>query len=108
MLKGFLLGVCQVERVLVTIIFFFIIVVLFVVLVDSDDALGLETAASLTFESDLILGQDLVFTDPDNDGKSIGLEKFAGEFIKQMQNLSILFFYSVYENRMNKCHQFCV
>ncbi|KAL2082273.1 hypothetical protein ACEWY4_022091 [Coilia grayii] len=46
---------------------------------DSDDGIGLETAASLTFESDLILGQDLDFTDPDNDGKGIGLDKFADD-----------------------------
>lgn len=63
----------------------FIFNVLFVDLVDSEDGIGLETAASLTFESDLILGQDLDFTDPDNDGKSIGLDKYTCEFIKQCQ-----------------------
>lgn len=46
---------------------------------DSEDDIGLETAASLTFESDLILGQDLDFTDPENDGKSIGLDRYTGE-----------------------------
>lgn len=48
-------------------------------IVDSEHDIGLETAASLTFESDLILGQDLDFTDPENDGKSIGLDRYTGE-----------------------------
>ncbi|XP_076128477.1 zinc finger protein 513a isoform X1 [Alosa pseudoharengus] len=46
---------------------------------DSEDDIGLETAASLTFESDLILGQDLDFTNSDNDGKGIGLDRYTAD-----------------------------
>lgn len=48
--------------------------------VDSEDGLGTVRPASLTFESDFLLGQELEFSDPDNDSKIIGLEKFSGEF----------------------------
>lgn len=46
---------------------------------DSEDGLVSERPASLTFESDFLLGQEIEFSDPDNDGKIIGLEKFSGE-----------------------------
>ncbi len=47
--------------------------------VDSEDGLGTIRPASLTFESDFLLGQELEFSDPDNDSKIIGLEKFSSE-----------------------------
>jgi len=50
--------------------------------VDSDDGLGTVRPASLTFESDFLLGQELEFSDPDNDNKIIGLEKFSGELLE--------------------------
>ncbi len=48
---------------------------------DSEDGLGTVRPASLTFESDFLLGQEeeLEFSDPDNDSKIIGLEKFSSE-----------------------------
>ncbi len=46
---------------------------------DSEDGLGTVRQASLTFESDFLLGQELEFSDPDNDSKIIGLEKFSSE-----------------------------
>ncbi|KAI7799420.1 zinc finger protein 513a [Triplophysa rosa] len=46
---------------------------------DSEDGLGTERPASLTFESDFLLGQELEFSDPDNDSKIIGLEKFSAD-----------------------------
>lgn len=50
--------------------------------VDSEDGLGTVRPASLTFESDFLLGQELEFSDPDNDNKIIGLEKFSGELLE--------------------------
>lgn len=46
---------------------------------DSEDGLATVRPASLTFESDFLLGQELEFSDPDNDNKIIGLERFSGE-----------------------------
>ncbi|XP_051500583.1 zinc finger protein 513a [Myxocyprinus asiaticus] len=46
---------------------------------DSEDGLGTGRPASLTFESDFLLGQELEFSDPDNDNRIIGLEKFSAD-----------------------------
>ncbi|XP_016387234.1 zinc finger protein 513-like isoform X1 [Sinocyclocheilus rhinocerous] len=46
---------------------------------DSEDGLGTVRPASLTFESDFLMGQELEFSDPDNDNKIIGLEKFSAD-----------------------------
>ncbi|XP_065113298.1 zinc finger protein 513a isoform X1 [Paramisgurnus dabryanus] len=45
---------------------------------DSEDGLGTVRPANFTFESDFLLGQELEFSDPDND-KIIGLEKFSAD-----------------------------
>lgn len=49
---------------------------------DSEDGVGTVRPTNLTFESDFLLGQELEFSDPDNDNKIIGLEKFSGEICK--------------------------
>ncbi|KAG9282837.1 zinc finger protein 513-like [Astyanax mexicanus] len=46
---------------------------------DSKDGVGINTQASLSFEGDFLLGQDLDFSDPDNDNKIIGLDKFSAD-----------------------------
>ncbi|KAL6486270.1 hypothetical protein MHYP_G00056620 [Metynnis hypsauchen] len=47
---------------------------------DSKDGIGINnTTTNLTFDGDFLLGQDLDFSDPDNDGKIIGLEKFSAD-----------------------------
>ncbi|KAL7888192.1 hypothetical protein AOLI_G00031660 [Acnodon oligacanthus] len=48
---------------------------------DSKDGIGINntTSSNLTFDGDFLLGQDLDFSDPDNDSKIIGLEKFSAD-----------------------------
>lgn len=48
---------------------------------DSEDGVGTVRPTNLTFESDFLLGQELEFSDPDNDNKIIGLEKFSGAVV---------------------------
>ncbi|XP_062858267.1 zinc finger protein 513a [Trichomycterus rosablanca] len=44
---------------------------------DSKDDVDVNTAASLSFESDFLLGPDLDFSDADNDSRIVGLETFS-------------------------------
>lgn len=71
--------------------------------VDSEDGLGTVRPASLTFESDFLLGQELEFSDPDNDSKIIGLEKFSGELLYEFPRLTLVGTCSCHPNP-NLCH----
>ncbi|XP_056150636.1 zinc finger protein 513a [Lampris incognitus] len=44
---------------------------------DSEDGVALEVPGSLTLDTDVLLGQDLVFGDSEHDSKILGLEKLS-------------------------------
>ncbi|XP_076873034.1 zinc finger protein 513a isoform X1 [Brachyhypopomus gauderio] len=46
---------------------------------DSEDALDVNGPASLTFEGNFLLGEDLNFSDHEDDRKILGLEKFSAD-----------------------------
>lgn len=47
---------------------------------DSEDGVAVEAPGNLPLDTDFLLGQDLVFGDPDHD-KILSLEKFSGLYI---------------------------
>lgn len=44
---------------------------------DSEDGVAFEVPGTLSLDTDILLGQELEFDDPDHD-KILGLEKFSG------------------------------
>lgn len=56
---------------------------------DSEDGVSINPSTNLTFESDFLLGQDLDFSDADN-SKILGLEKFSGEWLAQLQHSKLI------------------
>lgn len=55
---------------------------------DSGDVVAAEAPGNLPLDADFLLGQDLDFSDPDHDGRILGLERFSGLQLTFSQRVS--------------------